>query len=114
MSKKFLRQDYMSHLKLVKKVKVKWKKPRGRHSKMRKRRKSYPKIVLIGYKSSKEFSGKVNSLRPALIHNSKELLKIKKDEIAIIARIGSKKRIELIKLANEKNIKILNVGGKDK
>ena len=114
MSKKFLRQDYMRHLKLGKTGKVKWRKPRGRHSKMRKRRKSYPKIVLIGYKSSKKFSGKVNSLRPTLIHNSKELLKIKKDEIAIIARIGSKKRIELIKLANEKNIKILNVGGKDK
>ena len=114
MSKEFPRQDSMRHLKLGKKGRKRWRKPKGRHSKMRKRRKSYPKIVLIGYKSPKETSGKINSLKPVLIHNFKELLKVKKDEIIILARIGSKKRIELIKSADEKGIKILNIGGGNK
>ncbi len=113
MSKDFQRQDFMRSHKLGrKKVKVAWRKPKGRHSKMRKRRKSYPKIVLIGYKSPKVTSGKINSLKPILVHNSRELLKVKKENIVILAKVGSKKRIELIKLANEKNIKILNMGGK--
>ena len=115
MSKDFQRQDFMRSHKLGKKKgKVKWRKPKGRHSKMRKRRKSYPKIVLIGYKTSKKNSGKVNSLNPILIHNARELNNVKKNQIAILARIGSKKRMELIKLAQEKNIVIQNLRRKIK
>ena len=115
MSKKFKRQDYMRSHKLGrKKRKVAWRKPKGRHSKMRKQRKSYPAKVLMGYRASKKESGRINSLKPLLVFNKNDLLKLGKDSIAIIAHIGKKKKLEIIKLAQEKNIKILNVKGKAK
>ena len=101
----------MRHFRLGKKGKKKWRKPKGRHSKMRKRRKSYPIKVLMGYKNARKKAGRIDSLKPILVHNSKELLNLGKENIAILARIGAKKKLELIRLAQEKNIKILNVRG---
>src|SRR3989344_6652058 len=109
MSKKFKRQDSVRHIRLGRNRKVKWRRPKGRHSKMRKRRISYPATVTIGYKSSKILSGKINGLRPVLIHNTKDLLKIGKNEAAIIAKVGARNKLNIIKLAQENNIKILNI-----
>ena|SRR3989344_2959047 len=109
MSKKFKRQDSTRHFRIGKNGKVKWKRPKGRHSKMRKRRVSYPRVVVVGYKTSKKLSGRINGLYPVLIHNTKELLKVGKDEAAIIAKVGAKNKLNIIKLAQEKDIKILNI-----
>ena len=110
MSKEFKRQDYMRHLKLgKKKSKVTWRQPKGRHSKMRQGMRGYPKTVSIGYKNKKSESGKISSLTPVLVHNLKEAENFPKNSIAIIARIGAKKKFEIIKILNENKIKILNV-----
>lgn len=102
MSKEFKRQDYMRYNKLGKKSsKPSWKKPKGRHSKMRQKRGSYPKTVSIGYKNQ-------TRKKYELIHNIEELNNLKSKQ-AILARIGAKKKLEIIKLAQEKNIKLLNV-----
>ncbi len=111
MSKKFKRQDSVRHFRIGKNGKVKWRRPKGRHSKMRERRVSYPRVVVIGYKTSKKLSGRINGLYPKLVHNTKELLKVGKDEIAIIAKVGAKNKLNMIKLAQEKNIKVLNLRG---
>ncbi len=110
MSKEFRRQEYMRHLKLGKKKrKVSWRQPKGRHSKMRQNLRGYPKTVSIGYKRKKSTSGKIHNLTPILVHNLKEARDFPKNSIAIIARIGAKKKMEIIKILHEKKIKILNI-----
>ena len=115
MSKEFKRQDSMRHLRLGKKRKSlrKWRRPKGRDSKMRLKRRNYPSSVSIGYRTQRKESGKINGLYPVVVHNAKELLSLNKNSIAILGKIGAKKKIELLKLAQEKNIKLLNVGGKN-
>ncbi|MFH1425770.1 MAG: eL32 family ribosomal protein [archaeon] len=111
MSKEFKRQEFMVHSKLGKNRKKlqKWRKPKGRDSKMRLKRKSYPKTVSIGYSSPK-----TKDPKPVLIHNIKDLLTTNKNTPIILARVGAKKKIEIIKLAQEKKIKILNIKGDKK
>ena len=111
MSKEFVRRDMSRFSKLGKNRKKlqSWRKPKGRDNKMRLKRKSYPSVVSVGYKTSKKESGKVNGLFPVLVHNLKELESLGKDSAAVIAKVGAKKKLELIKKADELKIKILNV-----
>lgn len=115
MSKNFRRQDSVRHLKLGKKRKKyrTWRKPKGKHSKMRLKRKSYPKIVSIGRRQQNKTAGKISGLTPVLVHNIKELSCLDKNSIAILAKVGAKKKLELLKIAQEKNILLLNAGGKN-
>jgi len=116
MSKDFVRQDSVRHLKLGKRKKKlrTWRKPKGRDSKMRLSRKSYPKTVSVGYKTQKTQSGKIKGMTPVLVHNLNDLKKVDKNSIVILARIGAKKKLEIIKAAQESKIKILNLTGAKK
>jgi len=109
---KFIRTDYwrMSRLgKGRKKLQV-WRRARGKHSKIRRRRKGYPAIPIIGYKQARKDSGKVLGLLPVLVTNFKDLETIKSTQGAIISsRLGAKKKIEIIKKAESMKIKILNM-----
>jgi len=106
MSKQFKRQDHMRYNKLGKKSsKPTWRKPKGRDSKMRLSRRNYPKSVSIGYKSPKK---EVKSY--IVIRNLTDLKNLKTKE-AILARIGAKKKLEIIRAAQEKKIKLINVSG---
>ncbi|MBU0467256.1 MAG: eL32 family ribosomal protein [Nanoarchaeota archaeon] len=109
--KKFIRQESKRYSKIGKNRKKlqKWRKPKGRDSKMRLKRKSYSASVSVGYKKPRKTSGKIQDLQPVLVHNLKELSEMGKNFIAIIARVGAKKKLEIIKHAKEKKIKILNV-----
>ncbi len=111
MSKEFKRQDHMRYGKIGKNRKKiqRWRRPRGRHSKMRLKRKSYPATVSAGYKTAKSEAGRINGLIPVRIQNTKDLEKIGKENIAILAKIGAKKKLEILKMAEERKIKILNV-----
>ena len=111
---KFRRQDSHRHLRLGRNRKKKrvWRLPKGKHSKMRVQRKSYPALPTMGYKSSRTNSGKINGFSPLLVHNLKELQALKQNEIAVIAKIGARKKLELIKYAEENKIKIHNLGDK--
>lgn len=111
---KFLRSDITRHSRLGKnrkKLQV-WRKPRGRHNKIRLKRVSYPVSPNIGYASEKKNAGKVKGLIPILVHNIADLEPIRKENIIIIARVGAKKRLEILKRATEKKIPIAN-GGKN-
>ena len=113
MAKRFLRTDYMRLSKLGKnrkKLQV-WRRARGMHSKIRRRRRGYPEMPLIGRRTPKKETNKVNGLTPVLVHNLNELGRTTKNNIIIIARIGAKRKIELIKKAKEMNLQILNLGG---
>ncbi|MEK6908527.1 MAG: eL32 family ribosomal protein [Nanoarchaeota archaeon] len=87
-----------------------WRAAVGRHSKIRKNRFGYTKSPRIGFKSPRNESGKINGKIPIRITNMADFSKTSKENIIIIARtIGARKKIEMIKKANEMNLEILNV-----
>jgi large subunit ribosomal protein L32e len=109
MSKRFYREDGRRHIKLgSRKKKISWRAPRGTQSKMRRKRKSYPAVVSIGYRTPrKDRKAHVSLL---LIQTLNDLNKFEKGSNAILAStVGTKKRIEFIKLAKEKGVKLINV-----
>jgi len=115
-TKKFVRQENKRYSKLGSKRKKlqKWRKPKGRDSKMRLKKKSHLTSPTVGHKSPKKTVGKINGMKPVLVHNLKELNALEKNAVAILARLGMRKRLELIKQANEKNLRFLNVRGDKK
>jgi len=110
MAIKFLRRDWHILSKLGKRRKKKqiWRRPTGRDNKMREKRRGYPLVVSIGYKKPESEKKKFK-----IVMNIKDLEKIRKDEIAIIGKVGKKKRLKIEKVAKEKKIKIQNLKKKE-
>jgi len=111
MAKKFLRRVWSRYSKLGKRRKKKqvWRKPTGRDNKMREKRKGYPSVVSIGYQKDKRLRYSLEEKTPLLIQNVRGLEKIKKNQIAIIGRVGKKKKIEIAKKAKQMNLKLHNL-----
>jgi len=103
----FLRQEYFKHARLEEK----WRRPKGKHSKLRKHEKSRGSLPNPGYRSPKLVRG-LNKLgfREVVINNPKELEKLNKDEdMAVIgSSVGKKKRLEILKKAEELGIRVAN------
>lgn len=100
---KFLRRisNRYSCLGKGRKKKQKWRKPTGRHNKMREKRVGKPCVVSIGY-------GKQEKQKRIMIQNVKDLDRIN-NEVAIVGKVGKKKKIEIAKKAKEKGIKLSNL-----
>ena len=111
---KFLRRTSNLHLKLGRKRKRKqvWRRPTGRHNKMRDKRRGYPAVVSVGYGTKKQEKGLIEGKKPVKIMTIKDLGKLKKNEIGLLGKIGKKKKLEIAKLAEEKGIKIANLNTK--
>jgi len=93
-------------------MKAKWKFPYGTSSAIRQCQRGHPTLVSIGFGSPKEVRGLHSSgLEKVVVSNKEELLAIdpKKQGAVISASVGNKKRVEILKLAIEKKIRILNV-----
>ena len=96
---------------ILKRIKERWRRPRGLHSKMRKRKKGKRKMPSIGYRAPKELRGlHPSGFREVLVKSLKDLEKIdvKKDAIKISSKVGKKLREKIIQKAKEIGIKILN------
>jgi len=108
---KFLRRIWKKYSKLGKKRKKKqvWRRPTGRDNKMREKRRGYPAVVSVGYKTDKTVRGKIEEKNPITINNLKDLDKVKKNEIIIIASVGKKKKLDIVKKAKEKGLVVYNV-----
>jgi len=108
---KFIRRGWYQHSRLGKgrKKKQVWRRAKGRHNKTREKRKGYPVKVMVGFKKEKDARNLIEGKKPVIIMNMKELERIKKNEIAVIGKIGNKKRIEIIKAAKEKKIPVQNI-----
>ena len=96
-----------------KRVKDPWRKARGIDSQTRKKTKSGVKSPGAGYRSPK----KVRGLHPSgyeevNVANPKELenLDPNTQAIKISSKLGAKKRVTLVEIAQEKQFKILNLG----
>ena len=95
---KFLRQE--AHFK--KRIPLNWRKPKGRHSKLREKRRGLHKMPGIGFSKGKK-------KEIPLIHNINELNQLKKGEKAILSgKIGSKKKVQILEIALKKGIILTN------
>jgi len=104
---KFRRQESWRY----KRVSEIWRKPRGMDSKMRKKKKGWPKSVEIGYRGPKAARG----LHPSgyievLIHTVDDVEKVnpKTQAIRIAHTVGARKRIEITARSGEMDIHVLN------
>ena len=106
--------EFRRHLsESIKRLKPNWRRPRGSQSKVRKKKKSKLPMPSIGYRAPKA----LRYLHPSgykeiLIRNLKDLSRVdpEKEAIRIAATIGKKKRLEILKIAKERKIKVLNPG----
>ncbi len=108
---RFLRRTWNRYVKLGRKRKKKqvWRRPKGRDNKMREKRKGYPAVVSIGYRTEKTERGKIEGKTPVMVYTLKELLSIGKNEIAVIGKVGKKKKLEIAKKAKELKIPVSNL-----
>lgn len=104
----FIRQD--THKR--KRLSLKWRKPKGIHSKIRHHFKGRRKIPSPGYKSPRKVKG-LHTLGLKIIHVNSvdDVKKIKKENegIVISKKVSIKKRIGILKKAKEFDIKVLNL-----
>lgn len=93
-------------------VKVRWRFPRGRHSKVRQMHCGRPAMPNPGYGAPAEVRGLHQSgLEMIMVRNAQELqvLDPKTQGAIIAASVGNKKRLSLLEMAQQKKITLLNV-----
>jgi large subunit ribosomal protein L32e len=106
---KFQRQESWRY----KKLSPAWRRPKGLDSKMRIKKKGWPKSVEIGYRSPKDIRGlHPSGFEEIMVFNVDDLEKINSWNVARIAHtVGMKKRLQIIEKAKELDIHILNTRG---
>lgn len=108
---RFLRSDTVRHIRLgkTKRRLQKWRKPRGRHNKMRRKRFGYPVQPGIGYKQSSAVSGLIKGKRPIHVVNLTDLRNLPKGQLIVMSRrLGARKKLALLKQAHEMHLIVLN------
>jgi len=103
--KKFLRQNWFLHPKLGKK----WRRPRGKQSKLRKSKKGHRNVPSIGFSKCKQLRNLVKGYRTVLVSSVGDVERVGQGYAIIISSgVGKRKAIEIEKKANEKGLKIIN------
>jgi large subunit ribosomal protein L32e len=104
---KFRRQESWRY----KRVSEVWRKPDGIDSKMRRKKKGWPKSVEVGYRGPKAARGlHPSGYAEVLIHTVDDVDDIDPETqaIRIAHTVGARKRIEITARAREKGIHVLN------
>jgi len=103
----FLAQD--SHKK--KRIRKRWVKPRGLHSKIRLGKMGYRVKVTPGYKSPKLVRGTVFGMSPVIVSSLKDFdgLDPVKDGVIISSKVGIKFKLVLLQKAKDFNLTVLNI-----
>lgn len=108
---KFRRQEWFR----FKRLGEKWRRPRGRDSKLRVRKSGKGSLVSIGYRVPRIMRGfHPSGLAEVLVKRPSELEKIdaSKQVVRIASSVGRKKREQILKKAEELRIRVLNPGVK--
>jgi len=93
-----------------KRVKSRWRKPRGTHNKKRMRLAFTGASPNIGYKSPDSVRGKgASGLVEVMVSNPEQLEGLKEVVLRISGKVGKKKRLEIQKKAKAMNLRVLNV-----
>ena len=93
-------------------VKVRWRFPRGRHSKVRQMHCGRPAMPNPGYGAPREVRGLHHSgLEVVMVHNLEDLqaLNPATQGAIIAAAVGNRKRLSLLEAAQQKKVTLLNV-----
>lgn len=93
-----------------KRLKPSWRRPRGIDSKMRLKKRGWPKSVDTGYRSPRDVRGlHPSGFEEVIVHNVNELESIKPGQAARISHtVGRRKRAEIIRRAEELKVYLLN------
>jgi large subunit ribosomal protein L32e len=103
----FVRQESWRYVR----IKPNWRRPRGIDSKMRLKRAGKHKLPNIGYKGPELVRGiHPSGFREKLVCNVRDLEGVDPSRVAVRigATVGRRKRMEIIKRADELGIKVLN------
>lgn len=113
-NQKFLRTGYSQYSKLGlrRKKKMKYRRSNGIDNKVRLKMKGHLRNVSIGFRNEKDSRDKLKGLTCVSVSNLEELKNVKKDEIALITKIGNKKKFEMMEYAIKNNIAVFNVNPK--
>jgi large subunit ribosomal protein L32e len=104
----FLREEWFRY----KRVSKNWRKPDGITSKMRKNLKYRPSLVRVGFRGPKEVRGlHPSGFEEVIVFNVLDLETVnpKKQAVRIGGTVGTKKRLDIMKKAEELKIRVLNV-----
>ena len=107
---KFLRTDWHKKIRLGKGVKKnqKWHGAKGRQNKLRLNRKGRMQRPKIGWGADANVKNFIAGIEAVRVENIKDVEAVKAGQGILIAKVGAKKRAEIIKKANEKKITIVN------
>lgn len=102
----FLGQD--SHKK--KRIRKRWVKPRGLHSKIRLWKRGYRTMVTKGYRSPVLVRGMASGLFPVVVSSVKDLAKVNpvNHGVVISSTVGQKSKLTLLQKAKELRLVVLN------
>lgn len=105
----FFREDWHKRKAVSK---TSWRKPRGKHSKMRHGFQGHPASADPGYGSPSDVRGLHSSgLMPIRVHNAQDLTVLNKAVYAVIigATVGARKKAEIVKKASSLGLRIIGV-----
>ncbi|MDH7517968.1 MAG: 50S ribosomal protein L32e [Candidatus Thermoplasmatota archaeon] len=104
----FLRQEWFRY----KRIPKNWRRPRGMTSKLRKHLGYRPSVVRVGFRGPKETRGlHPSGFEEVLVYNARDLEKLnpKTQAARIGGSVGTKKRVEIKKKAEDLGLRILNL-----
>lgn len=100
--KKFVRRNFYKKPKLKKNPK--WRRARGRHNKIRLKRKGYSSSPSVGYKRNKKEKGKIRGKKLIIICHKKDLEQADSEHIIRVGKVGLKNKLVILKTIKEKKI----------
>lgn len=103
----FLRQEWFRY----KRLGLKWRKPQGQHTKLRRHLGYRPNVPSIGYRGPKAVRGlHPSGFREVLVHTAHDLEHVdpKVEAVRIAAAVGMRRRLEIQAAADERGIRVLN------
>ena len=97
--------------KILRRVGMKWRAPKGIHSKLRMHKREAGNLPRVGYGSPRSVKGlHPSGFEEIMVYNSNDVSKVNPQTQAcrISSTVGRKKKMEIMKKANEMKIKVLN------
>jgi ribosomal protein L32E len=96
----------------VKRIGFSWRRPRGRKNKTKVGKRGHRPLPSKGFRSSAKHRGLIMGKSPVLVHSMRDLDNLKGGIIIIGSSVGSLKRKRLIEACEERNLEVLNYGGR--